>query len=856
MSQPAAPGNGTAALPPDAAAVLSSAYGDGFAAGLEARTQLEWQTKALTAPSHPPGQPFQVNGRWYVVRPEDNRTVPTKAPGSVEQAQPRQPKQDEQGKQPQGQGQPNAAPKQAAASGAPGQAPQAQAQNPADPKFEKEWAAEVEKHIDEIERNDVQEHPFDAQQTAAEQNWHAQYIEWRWGLKTGEGAGKQSFRPLNAQDIGIASRFVSGLIAPALGGASYVAGLLDKSFPQGKRKAPPELTDELAAFFDRMNPGEDNRPAAELAAEVLGPQAKPLVAQMAKHKGHTEINEPVEKPKVPAKPANAAEKQRAELKAKISELHDAQDASDEKTAKRLDKEVREMQKRAREAEAQPAEAGVMVPQGAAPAQGQKPKTQVKPAEQSIEDEDTTGLRAMGHGMANAVGENFRQQMYDSYQRGSGKMAGVPEVGLAVAKAVGPGLKKDDFVKLIEEVQAVRNSGVSGAKYQDAMNAIVQKWKGETTKAGLTPPSVPESNLAGGHLSKEPKEDFRRRREVAKKRAAAKEDNWHRLSRAEQQRRRAEQAAKNEVRQSKNDERSRKWWEQQQAMQRRPAPPRIGTKALSAYNTLSGGALVGAKLPRRGVKILRPMYKALEIATKDFDASKHPRGQPGNPGQFGPGGGSNEDAPEPAASAPAKKAKPKVPEKQRNEKAELAKKHYKATNKEVQRYAETYNEPRFAKVVGGVSHPDNEPMDVTAKSGDLCELKTMVDNSNSKITMDSYSQVRKIVKEQETGKTFHTIVSDDQAIYNAKGEGQHGNDKDRVYYYRRGVAGSARLEGLHRCKDEAELKKLMAMPEDKLPSGAQRTDGHLRVGKWKASVDAEGRKQFTNTKTGQVFKAKK
>src|ERR1700733_1213896 len=215
------------------------------------------------------------------------------------------------------------------------------------------------------------------------------------------------------------------------------------------------------------------------------------------------------------------------------------------------------------------------------------------------------------------------------------------------------------------------------------------------------------------------------------------------------------------------------------------------------------------------------------------------------------------AEKPGRTNPAKPAAKaaKVPEQVLSEKAARAKLAHKLVNKDIQRYAEEYNEPRFAKVVQGISHPDSEPMDVTTKSGDPCELKTLVDNSNSKITMDSYSQVRKIVKESETGKTFHTIVSDDQSIYNAKGEGKHGDDSKRKYYYRRGVAGSARIGSLYECKDEAELLKMMSLPEKELPEAAARTDGKLRVGKWKFFQDETG-KGYQNTKTGQVFRAKK
>ncbi len=217
---------------------------------------------------------------------------------------------------------------------------------------------------------------------------------------------------------------------------------------------------------------------------------------------------------------------------------------------------------------------------------------------------------------------------------------------------------------------------------------------------------------------------------------------------------------------------------------------------------------------------------------------------------------------PAGKKPKLQDKPVAPPpegKMQSEKSKRAKAAHKMVDKRVQRYAEEYNEPRFAKLVGGVSHPDSEPMDVTTKNGDLVELKTMVlqRNKEEKITMDKYSQVRKIVKEQETGQQFHTVVSDDRGVVGSlEDESLRATDESaRVYYYRRGVAGPARIASLYRCKDEAELKRVMAMPEDKLPDGAARTDKKLRVGKWEFFTDEKG-KGFRNDKTGKVARPKK
>ncbi len=244
--------------------------------------------------------------------------------------------------------------------------------------------------------------------------------------------------------------------------------------------------------------------------------------------------------------------------------------------------------------------------------------------------------------------------------------------------------------------------------------------------------------------------------------------------------------------------------------------------------------------------------AADHYAKVFDESKVHRGQPENAGQFGPGGGGKPSK----TQKPAKGSKAAPPEQSpRNEKAQRAKDSAKRVDASIQRYAEEYNEPRFAKVVDGQSLPDGEPADVITKNGDGIEMKTMTSNGNDKLTMDSYSQVRKINWEKENKSTFHTVVSDDRKVFNANGEGQHGDNSDRVYYYRRGVAGSARIGTMHRCKDEAELKQLMTTPEKDLPEGAQRTDGKLRVGKWKAFHDEDG-KGFKNLKTGQIVRAKK
>lgn len=192
------------------------------------------------------------------------------------------------------------------------------------------------------------------------------------------------------------------------------------------------------------------------------------------------------------------------------------------------------------------------------------------------------------------------------------------------------------------------------------------------------------------------------------------------------------------------------------------------------------------------------------------------------------------------------------------KSQIAKQSATYVGKDIQRYAEENNEPKFAKAIGGLSYDDNEPVDVVAGKGgivrDGVELKTMVSNKASKLTMDKYAQVRKVVWEQEKSATFHTVVIDDRAVYNAGGDGEH-DESARSYYYRRGIAGSARIESMHKCKNIGEVKKLMGADETSLPDGAKRTDGKIRTGKWKAFVDKAG-KGFKNSKTGEIVRPKK
>ncbi len=143
--------------------------------------------------------------------------------------------------------------------------------------------------------------------------------------------------------------------------------------------------------------------------------------------------------------------------------------------------------------------------------------------------------------------------------------------------------------------------------------------------------------------------------------------------------------------------------------------------------------------------------------------------------------------------------------------------------DIQRYSEEHNENAAAKALGGVSLRDNEPVDIlvieqgVVKHG--VELKTMVANTNGKITMKTSAMQKKSEWMKKNAAPFHTVVFDDHKVFNAQGEGKHGPDSDRQIYYKRGF-GSFRISSMHKVKDMAELKTLMNTASADLPSAAK------------------------------------
>lgn len=191
-----------------------------------------------------------------------------------------------------------------------------------------------------------------------------------------------------------------------------------------------------------------------------------------------------------------------------------------------------------------------------------------------------------------------------------------------------------------------------------------------------------------------------------------------------------------------------------------------------------------------------LYRQLMVLLRG--PRRRPRGRPDG-GQFAPGEG--------------KPAKPS--------KAELAKQTSRYVGAEVQRYSEEHCEPVLAGKLGGASLRDNEPVDVqvtTAGGPHGIELKTMTDNKQNKVYMKANAMQRKRDWMRANRAHFHTVVFDDEAVFNARGRGRH-DDTKRVIYYKRGV-GSFRVSSMHRVKDFDELKRLLDTDTAKLPPGAR------------------------------------
>lgn len=203
----------------------------------------------------------------------------------------------------------------------------------------------------------------------------------------------------------------------------------------------------------------------------------------------------------------------------------------------------------------------------------------------------------------------------------------------------------------------------------------------------------------------------------------------------------------------------------------------------------------------------------------WDESQHPRGQPENAGEFVEKSGTLKKNTGPKAN------KNKGGDKQAD-KVKFVGAKVGAT---VHAHAESVKN-YIAKAVGGIpeeltsdaGQKDKKPYDVKlpskGKDHDI-EVKSMTVGSKTSISVHEDALLRKVEHVNATGNAFHTVVVDDRETYD-DGANKKNFSGNRLYYKR--GSGRYALGKMYPVKDEAELKKLILMADDKLPEAAQGT----------------------------------
>jgi hypothetical protein len=159
------------------------------------------------------------------------------------------------------------------------------------------------------------------------------------------------------------------------------------------------------------------------------------------------------------------------------------------------------------------------------------------------------------------------------------------------------------------------------------------------------------------------------------------------------------------------------------------------------------------------------------------------------------------------------AAPTVEKQPKNPKVARAIKSHKPATKEKQQWAER-NETVILGLLGGNSMTtgDNKPTDVNMNVGEKLhgvEVKTFLDNKNSKVTMHKDSRERKLAWAKKNRAKLHTIVVDDRDRFKAKTGKGSGNYSGHRLYYREGV-GSFTLDSMIKVESPKHLKELMGI----------------------------------------------
>ena len=136
-------------------------------------------------------------------------------------------------------------------------------------------------------------------------------------------------------------------------------------------------------------------------------------------------------------------------------------------------------------------------------------------------------------------------------------------------------------------------------------------------------------------------------------------------------------------------------------------------------------------------------------------------------------------------------------------AQRALKHFKPADVRAQRHAEA-NELKIRQMIGGMRTDDNLPVDVITTIGGQkhgVEVKTLIINTNDKITMRADALERKAEWAKDNDAIVHTVVIDDREKFLSAHYSGH------QFYYRRG-SGSFRLGGMVKVASAAHLKRLV------------------------------------------------
>jgi hypothetical protein len=141
---------------------------------------------------------------------------------------------------------------------------------------------------------------------------------------------------------------------------------------------------------------------------------------------------------------------------------------------------------------------------------------------------------------------------------------------------------------------------------------------------------------------------------------------------------------------------------------------------------------------------------------------------------------------------------------RSERSVRALKHFIPVHAESQRHAER-NELKIRSMIGGKRTDDNKPVDVVVTIDGRTvgvEVKTMINNTNDKITVRKAALEKKTKWAKEHKASVHTVVVDDRGRFGHKEYSGH-----RIYHSE--GSGSFRLTSMTKVKDAKHLKELLS-----------------------------------------------